>query len=209
MFKLPFNDLFRHSDFVEEKHIGNQRILTHNKLGKIVFRRNSRCRNVRISLRPHQEILVSMPTRCSFAEADKFLCSKMDWVTKTQDKLNQRQPAHKAYSDEEIKSLRQKAKIAIPQRTSELAAKYGFSYSAVSVKNMHSRWGSCSYDNRLNFTIFLINLPVELMDYVILHELCHTVHKNHGTHFWNLLGDLTQGQARALSKQIKQYAMQA
>ena len=76
-------------------------------------------------------------------------------------------------------SWRVEAKETLPQRTQELAAKHGFAYNKVSIRNTVTRWGSCSYQNNISFSLHLLRLPIELQDYVILHELAHTKEKNH------------------------------
>ncbi|GHT66713.1 hypothetical protein FACS189452_03090 [Bacteroidia bacterium] len=207
MFNVLFRDLFQNSDFVEERREGKDRILIHSKIGKIVYRRNRRNRNIRISLHSNRSVLVTFPTYCSYAAADQWVCEKMDWIIHQQAKLDAKQCQQKVYSKDEIEGLRQQAKLLLPQRVAQLAAQYEFTYSAISIKNMRTRWGSCSSFNRLNFSIYLITLPNELIDYVILHELCHTIHKNHGLQFWNLLDKVTQGQAKPLAKQMRKYSM--
>ncbi|MDB4088874.1 M48 family metallopeptidase [Flavobacteriales bacterium] len=102
-------------------------------------------------------------------------------------------------------SWRIEAKATLPQRTQELAAKYGFIYNNVSIRNTLTRWGSCSYQNNINFSLHLLRLPEGLQDYVILHELAHTKEKNHQPPFWKLLDSVTNGNARVLDKQVKKY----
>lgn len=206
MLKLLFNDLFRRSGFVQEERSGMQRIVLHEQAGSILFQKKCRSRHIRISLRGDGSVRVSLPIRCSYSDADKFLCAKMDWVLSAQAKWQQRQTLRKTHGGH-TEELRQNAKAILPPRTAQLAAMHGLSYQNVMVKNMHSRWGSCSAQNRLNFSIYLTLLPQALIDYVILHELCHTIHKNHSRSFWELLDQLTQGQARMLAKQMKQYAI--
>ncbi len=101
-------------------------------------------------------------------------------------------------------ALRKEAKVYLPQRTEYLADKFGFQYSGMRVKNLRSRWGSCSTVNNINLNIHLMRLPDHLIDYVILHELIHTVHKNHGKQFWEAL-DTVSGNARLLAKEMKEY----
>ena len=104
-----------------------------------------------------------------------------------------------------IRALREEAKEYLPQRTKELAALHGFSFQRVAVKNVSSRWGSCSSKNNINLNIHLVRLPEHLSDYVILHELVHTVHKNHKELFWQSLDKITGGKAKQLAKEIKQF----
>jgi predicted metal-dependent hydrolase len=129
-----------------------------------------------------------------------------EWVLARQQKLKEWQRTHKtsySYTKEEKAELRKKASAVLFPRTEQLAKQYGFTYLKLAVKDMHSRWGSCSAVNKLNYSIYLATLSDELIDYVILHELCHTVHKNHGPQFWALLDKLTQGKAKILSKQLR------
>jgi len=89
-------------------------------------------------------------------------------------------------------------------RLEELAIKYGFEVSKVTIKNNKSRWGSCSKKNNINLNLHLIRLPEHLSDYVLLHELVHTIHKNHSNKFWNQL-DMITGSAKSLDRELKQY----
>lgn len=106
-----------------------------------------------------------------------------------------------------VYALRKEAKIYLPERTQHLAAKFGFNYSGVRVKDLKSRWGSCSGVNNINLNIHLMRLPEDLSDYVILHELVHTVHKNHGNNFWKDL-ERVSGNAKGLAKEMKKYRTQ-
>lgn len=108
---------------------------------------------------------------------------------------------HKAIEE----AWRIEAKAILPQRVKELAARQGFNYQDVFIKNARTRWGSCSYTNRINLSLHLLMLPDHLIDYVILHELVHTVHKNHGKLFWQTLDTVTGGKVKALEKELNQY----
>lgn len=103
-----------------------------------------------------------------------------------------------------VEAYRKEAKAILPNRVAELAQKHNFTYNTLRIKNITSRWGSCSSINNINLSLYLMKLPDELIDYIILHELAHTVHKNHGPNFWNLLNKLT-GDAKMLSKRVKKY----
>lgn len=66
---------------------------------------------------------------------------------------------------------------------------YGFDYNRVAIKNTRSRWGSCSSKKNLNFNYRILFLPVELQDYLVVHELCHLKEMNHGSKFWSLVAE--------------------
>lgn len=84
-----------------------------------------------------------------------------------------------------IRALRQQSESLLPQRLSRLAEQYGFTYGSVSVRQLKGRWGSCDNKQNIVLNLFLMQLPWQLIDYVLLHELTHTKHLNHGTDFWD------------------------
>jgi len=94
------------------------------------------------------------------------------------------------------------AKDILIERTQQLAAKNDFRLTEVKIKNMKTRWGSCSRNNTINLNLHLVRLPDHLRDYIILHELVHTIYKNHGKEFWKRLNELS-GNAKELSKELK------
>ena len=102
---------------------------------------------------------------------------------------------------------RNDAKLYLPTRVKMLAAQNGFQYKQVFVKNLKSKWGSCSSNGNINLNVHLMRLPDHLIDYIILHELAHTRHMNHGEAFWELLNKLTDGKAKQLSKEIKKFKL--
>ncbi|MDB5169315.1 MAG: hypothetical protein JWO41_671 [Candidatus Saccharibacteria bacterium] len=83
------------------------------------------------------------------------------------------------------KALKLQAEKLLPTRLQELAQKYGFSYKDMSVRDLKSRWGSCDAQQHIKFNIYLMQLSWEYIDYVIIHELAHTEHMNHGPEFWS------------------------
>ncbi|RYF82935.1 MAG: M48 family peptidase, partial [Chitinophagaceae bacterium] len=101
-------------------------------------------------------------------------------------------------------ALRREAKEYLPLRLLQLAKTHGLQYNNVTIKNTRTRWGSCSSTNNINLSLHLMRLPDELCDYVLLHELAHTIEKNHGPGFWKLL-DKISGDARGLDRQLKNY----
>ncbi len=102
-------------------------------------------------------------------------------------------------------SLRLEAKSFLPGRLAWLAKQHNIRYQNVTIKNLKSRWGSCSSTNNINLNLHLMRLPGELVDYVLLHELCHVHEKNHGPHFWARLDIMCNGLARQLDKAMKDY----
>ena len=113
--------------------------------------------------------------------------------------------ARPAMSEDDIKRLRHFAKQYLPIRVAELAQEYNFQYTSLKIQSSRTRWGSCSGTNAINLSLFLMKVPEHLIDYVILHELCHTVHHDHSPRFWALMDEVTQGKAKEMRKQLKEY----
>lgn len=102
------------------------------------------------------------------------------------------------------KALRLEAEKLLPQRLNQLARRNDFKYKEVRIKKLTSRWGSCSSDKIITLSYYLIQLPWPLIDYVILHELVHTIHLNHSRQFWDEFEKVLPG-AKALRKEVHAY----
>jgi len=103
------------------------------------------------------------------------------------------------------RAMRMEAKRILPKRLAILAERYRFSYSEVSIRSSKTRWGSCSSRGNISLSYFLMTLPGELIDYVLLHELCHTKEMNHSVRFWKLMDSVTNNDGKRLRTELKKY----
>lgn len=103
-----------------------------------------------------------------------------------------------------IEVLRKEAKLYLPKRVEELAKLHNLKFMKLTIKDMKSQWGSCSQSNNINLSLHLMRLPRELIDYVIMHELTHTIEKNHSNKFWDKLETFLPG-AKNLDREFKNY----
>lgn len=94
----------------------------------------------------------------------------------------------------------------LPPRLEALAARWGFHYRGVKIQSSRTRWGSCSTAGNINLSHYLVLLPDTLIDYVLLHELCHTVHMDHSPSFWDALDHCTDGRARELRAALRRHS---
>lgn len=99
------------------------------------------------------------------------------------------------------RALNNEAKVILPQRVKSLSSLHNYSYKELKIRKLTSRWGSCSSHKVITLSYFLMQLPWELIDYVILHELVHTKYLNHSPRFWRALEGLVSG-AKAKQKEI-------
>lgn len=100
------------------------------------------------------------------------------------------------------RALKREAEQLLPPRLQSLANKHGRQYRSVSIKSLKRRWGSCDNHQNLTFNLYLMELEWDCIDYVLLHELAHTVEMNHSSAFWQLLTGM-QPRARDLSRQLR------
>ena len=120
--------------------------------------------------------------------------------------VRRRRPRRKLSETPEVAELRKQAKAYLPGRLEELAAQHGFSYNQVRIKHNVSNWGSCSVKGNINLNLNLMRLPHDLQDYVMLHELCHLRHMNHGQKFHALLESVCPDHL-ALRRRLKEYKL--
>lgn len=155
-------------------------------------------RNLRLEINYPGKIILVKPKFVSLARAEKFLADKQEWLLKKLALFKKigSQPSEllKPLSRRDFLKNRLAVEKLIRQRLIYFNDFYSFSYNRVSVRNQKTRWGSCSRRGALNFNVRLGNLPADLQDYIIVHELCHLKEFNHSAAFWKLV-----------SKQIPDY----
>ena len=104
-----------------------------------------------------------------------------------------------------VRAMKKSAEEFLPPLLSFWAEKYGMKYKKIRISGAKTRWGSCTSRGIISLSCYLMLLPVHLMDYVVLHELAHTREMNHGPKFWELLDNMTEGNALQLRKEIKNF----
>jgi predicted metal-dependent hydrolase len=184
-------------------------VLRDDVVGDVTICCTRRSRRISLSVKPSGEVRLSFPPYASRHRALEFLHSRRDWILAAKERFAQRQADGKSAADitpEQIEALRAAAKAILPSRVEELAAQHGLKYGRVSIRASRSKWGSCSATCNISLSLFLMILPEHLRDYVILHELAHTVHHNHSPRFHNLVNTLTNGREKALARELKEYS---
>lgn len=180
---------------------------THPTLGPITLSQNPRARRITLSVRPSGEVRLSFPLSVTRKQVLAFLEERVEWVVAARERMAKRRAAHspKVYACEEIEALRQQAKAELPPRVEELAHRFGFRYGRITIRAARTKWGCCTAKGNLSLSLFLMTLPEHLRDFVILHELCHTVHLNHSPRFHALLNQCVGGREKELQRELKNY----
>ena len=163
------------------------KILIDPEIGEVTFRKSLRSRSISIRVHPVKGVRVSVPYIVPYAAARLFFEARREWILETMARQKERLKDVRPATPDEIEALRRQAKAELPPRLAELAARYGFIYNKVTIKHNASNWGSCSSKGNINLNLNIVRLPKVLQDYILLHELCHLRHQDHGHAFHLLL----------------------
>ncbi len=164
-----------------------EKIFMDPEIGAVTFRKSARARRMSIRVHPLKGVTVSIPYMVPYAAAQLFFRAKRDWIIAAVAVQKDRFKDVHVPSSDEIADLRRRARNELPPRLAELASRYGFIYNRLAIKHNATNWGSCSTRNNINLNLNIVRLPSVLRDYILLHELCHLKHHDHGPAFHLLL----------------------
>ena len=145
-------------------------------------------KSIAIQIKPDGRIIVRCHWGISPAAVQRFVESKADWIEKNLSKVRSQETVK--FSDREIERLRALTRQLVAERVKYYAPIIGVTYDRIAIRAQHTRWGSCSSKGNLNFNCLLALVPPEVLDYVVVHELCHRKELNHSSHFWAEVGKI-------------------
>ena len=205
----------------------SENIIPYPEFGMVKYVQNRRARHLAIRINQQGEVRVTIPRYTSMKKAEAFLWSKKHWIMRKLQELQERSGEVRTLKEGDVLNVRGKsipillksggeppedaiwrilleeAREYLPGRVEELARIHGFRISGVKVRRMKTRWGSCTAKNSINLNSWLVMLPDHLLEYVILHELVHTRHRDHSPRFWESLDRITGGRSKALRKELR------
>lgn len=146
-----------------------------------------RSKNLSVRISRAGEVLVTKPKRISMTYVESFITRKKSWIISKIEYMLSLPPVKPKLSREEYTILKEKAQLIAEKKVKHFNQNYNFSYKRISIKNQKTRWGSCSSKGNLNFNYKIALLPDELVDYIIVHEICHLGQMNHSEKFWELV----------------------
>lgn len=206
-----------------------ENIVYYREIGEVSYVKNRRAKHLSIRINQQGELRVTIPAYVSMRRAEAFLMTRKQWIRAKLREINSaaghfRKPVlgelihirgkqikielqQKEASAEEALwgILLKEARAYLPGRVDLLAETFGLKYSGLKIRRMKTRWGSCTAKNSINLNSWLMMLPEHLSDYVILHELVHTLHRDHSKKFWDALDQLTEGSSKVLRKELKTF----
>ncbi|MFL1970900.1 M48 family metallopeptidase [Helicobacter pylori] len=186
----------------------------------ITIQKSEKIKTLSLNITPSLEVILKMPNSCPQARANAFLKEQEAWLKKTflamQEKHSLLHSRLNTYKDkilvfDEVKNandytltdLKKILKTYLERKLPLIAQKMQTSYTGFNIRNNAKVLGSCSYHNRLSFALLLVCAQKEAIDYVIIHELAHTIHKNHSKNFWRCV-QIFCPNYRALRERLKQ-----
>ncbi|MFC2024499.1 M48 family metallopeptidase [Chloroflexota bacterium] len=175
-------------------------------VGPVLFERSKKAKHLNISVKPFTGVRVAVPDGLSFQKAEEFVYTKKAWIQKHLVRMKQYEKNDNTNSAISDDIDRAKAKRKLTRRLKYLAAKHGFTYNRVFIRNQKTRWGSCSQKNNISLNMKVVRLPEELIDYVILHELAHTRIKKHNDDFWVMMNKLV-GDGKVKAASLREYGI--
>lgn len=146
----------------------------------------SRRRSVEIQVKSVNTIVVRAPLFLSDDAIKKLVLEKGSWINKKIKQLeNKSALSLPNFTEKEIEALREKTRATVTQRAEYFAKILNVSFNKLSVKKQRSVWGSCSAKQNINFNLLLCLCPNNVIDYIVVHELCHLKELNHSRKFWD------------------------
>lgn len=155
---------------------------------KVTVIRSNR-KTVAIQVNSDRSVTVRAPRSASEKDIEEILKKKKAWISKHIEKIKETKERFEAeptekLTREKVIALAEEALKVIPERVEYFAKVIGVTYGKITVRNQKTRWGSCSSKGNLNFNCLLMLTPLEVIDYVVVHELCHRKEMNHSKAFW-------------------------
>ncbi|WP_154456024.1 M48 family metallopeptidase [Helicobacter pylori] len=184
----------------------------------ITIQKSKKIKTLSLNITPSLEVILKMPNSCSQNRASAFLKEQKAWLQKTLSAMQEKYSLlhsqtyqnkilvfdeEKNANDYTLTELKKILKTYLEQRLPLISQKMQTSYTHFSVRNNAKVLGSCSYHNRLSFALLLVCAQKEAIDYVIIHELAHTIHKNHSKNFWRCV-EIFCPNYRTLRERLKQ-----
>lgn len=147
----------------------------------------SRRKTIEIQIREDGVVVVRTPYSVPQRQVERFVEERREWILKNQETLREARNKRTVITEDMRREGVEKALKIFPERVEYYARKMGISYGRITIREQKTRWGSCSSKGNLNFNWKLTLMPMEILDYVVVHELAHRREMNHSKDFWKIV----------------------
>ncbi len=142
-------------------------------------------KSISLQIKQKGTLIIRAPKSTKQADIDRLIEKHRGWIEQNMNKVADRPEPLPKYTAQELETMMNQARNIIPPKVRYYANIIGVTYKTIYIKKQKTKWGSCSSLGNLNFNCLLTQVPEEVMDYVIVHELCHRKEMNHSKQFWN------------------------
>ena len=163
------------------------KIILDNQIIKYQIKKSRRAKKVRLAVYCDASVVLTIPYYCSNKLVEGFIQKNSKWLFSKINNFKKRKFSLMGGSKKDYLGNKAKAFEIAKQRTNYFNNFYNFQFNKIFIRNQKTRWGSCSQKRNLNFNYRIIYLPQHIIDYIIVHELCHLKEFNHSRRFWNLV----------------------
>lgn len=147
----------------------------------------SRRKTLAIEVDRTGRVVIRVPMQATGEQIERFIVAHADWIARAQARQRARLAAHPEPDEARRAELIRRAKEELPPKVAYYAQLMGVQPTGLKITSARTRFGSCSGKNSLCFSWRLMGYPEAAVDYVVVHELAHITHKNHGPRFWALV----------------------
>lgn len=147
----------------------------------------SKRKTVALQVNSDGEVIVRIPNRFPEEKLKKLVAEHSEWIKKKTAEAVQRKRSKPVLTENDIARLKKEAEKMLPDLTRRYAEYMGVKYGSVRITSAQKRFGSCSGKNNICYSYILMQYPIEAIEYVVVHELAHTVHHDHSKAFYSLI----------------------
>ena len=147
-------------------------------------------KTISIKITRDAEVVVLAPYETERSKIEDLICKHEDWILSHLEKMEKRVQATPNFTNDEIIELKREAKVCLSSMVERFSKFMDLKYGRITITSAKSRFGSCSSEGNLSFSYRCILYPVEVQEYIVVHELSHLVHMNHSKEFYKLVASV-------------------
>lgn len=166
-----------------------------------IIRRSFRAKRLRIAVYHNAEVAVTLPKGKKKADAEMYLKRKAKWMIQTINSFKKLKETKQELPLKK-KSIKDTHKL-VEKIVKRINKKYNFSFKGLHIKSYKNKWGSCTKNNNLHFNHKINSLPKDITEYIVTHEICHLIEKNHSKRYWSLVAK-TIPNYKVIAKRLQQ-----